>query len=337
MHLLLVHPDTLQRAIKNLLHGILGYLLDGCFQGKSPGFQNTFYLPEYHLVLILSKGNNTTRVDALFRIGYHLVQVYLVDDSQPLASGTSTLGRIEREDIGCGVAISQPRNRIHESLGEVFQFSSVLVHHHQHAISLLHGYLHALAQPLVVLVPYSQLVYHHFYIVVFIAVHLHALADFTEFTIHPDVQVTFSSQTFEKLSVMAFALPHQWRQDQDALTRIVTVYHLQDLLLIIFHHFLACQIAIGRTCTGVEQAQIVIDFRGGAHGGARILVGGLLLDADDRAQARNLVHVRSLHIAQKIAGVSGESLYIPALSLGEYGIEGQRGLTRSRKPRDNRQ
>ena len=85
-------------------------------------------------------------------------------------------------------------------------------------------------------------------------------------------------------------------------------------------------VAIGLAGTGKEQAQEIIDFGGGAYGGAWVAVGGFLFDADDGAEACYLIHVRTFQSAQKVAGIGREGLNVAALSLGKNGVEGERRL-----------
>ena len=123
---------------------------------------------------------------------------------------------------------------------------------------------------------------------------------------------------------MALALPDDRRQDKDALVEISLVNGLRNLFLGIFHHLFATCVAISISSTCKEQSQIVVDFRNRANRRTRVLVGGLLLDADNRRQARNLVYIRALHVAQEVAGVGRECFYVSALSFGKDSVESQR-------------
>ena len=151
------------------------------------------------------------------------------------------------------------------------------------------------------------------------------------------MEITLAAKTLEELAVVTLARTDQWCQDEYLATGIVAANHLYHLLLRIFHHRLARLVAVSLAGTGKEQAQEVIDFGGGAYRGARILVGGLLLDADDGRQACNLVHVGTLHAAQKVAGIGRERLDVTALTLRKDGVEGQRRLARAAQARNNGQ
>ena len=116
-------------------------------------------------------------------------------------------------------------------------------------------------------------------------------------------------------------------QEQDLPILVFLQDKVYNLVLRIAHHLLPAQVRIGLTGTGKEQTEIIVDLCRGSYRGTGILIGGLLLDGDDGAQSGNLVHVRTLHIAQEIAGIGGESLNIPTLSLRKNGVESQGRLS----------
>ena len=136
---------------------------------------------------------------------------------------------------------------------------------------------------------------------------------------------------------MSFAVAYQWRKYVDRLGLIVAQNHLHHLFLGVANHLLAGHVAIGRCRTCIEQSQVVVYFGGGAHGGAWILVGGLLFYAYHGRQSSDLVNVGTLHSAQKIACIGRESFDIAALSFGKNGVESQRRLARTRQTGDNGQ
>jgi hypothetical protein len=74
---------------------------------------------------------------------------------------------------------------------------------------------------------------------------------------------------------------------------------------------------------GVEDAQVVGDLGGRAHGGARGASGVLLLQGHRRANALDPVDVGSIEALQEHAGVGAERLHVPPVTLGKHGVEGQ--------------
>src|SRR5262249_10279697 len=86
--------------------------------------------------------------------------------------------------------------------------------------------------------------------------------------------------------------------------------------------------AEGLTEPGVEDAQIVVDFRDGADCRTRRVARCLLLDADGRRQAADVIDTRLLHLAEELPGVRRERLQVAAAALGVTGFRGGGWLAR---------
>ncbi len=95
--------------------------------------------------------------------------------------------------------------------------------------------------------------------------------------------------------------------------------------------------AIGLADVRVEQAQVIVNLRGGGDDGARAGAGAALLDGDGRGEALDEVHVRLLHLVEELPGVGGEGLDVFALALGVDGVEGERRLARAAQAGDDHQ
>jgi hypothetical protein len=81
----------------------------------------------------------------------------------------------------------------------------------------------------------------------------------------------------------------------------------------------------------VQQAKVVIDLGDGAHRGARVLRGRLLVDGDGRREALDAVEVGLVHLPQELARIAGEALNVAALPLRVDGVEGEARLARARE------
>ena len=158
---------------------------------------------------------------------------------------------------------------------------------------------------------------------VLVAVNLHPPRDFRNHSVDADMQVAFPSHALEEFAVVTFPVAYQWRQQVDLLFGIILSDHAEHLLFGIFHHLLACGIAVGRSCTGKEQTEEVINLGGRSYRGTWILIGGLLFDADDRTQSGYLIHIGSFHSSQEVTGIGREGLDVPPLSFGKDRVESQ--------------
>ena len=98
---------------------------------------------------------------------------------------------------------------------------------------------------------------------------------------------------------------------------------------------LAAGVAVGLADARPEEAHVVVDLGDGAHGGARIVGGGFLVDGDGWRQALDLVDVGLLELAQELPGVGRQGLDVAPLALGVEGVEGQARLAGAGDARDH--
>jgi len=323
VYLLLINADLFQRAVHQFIDSLLGDILKRSLDVTVILLQNRLDLPEDHLIFVFSQRSNGTLMNRQLRVRNHLLHVNLADHAKPLAVWAGALGRVEREDVWCRIAVGKSCLGIHQPLGEVAALTGFFVKHHNRSVALPHGRGDGLCQPLAVVGTHTQFVDDHLDIVVFVSVGLHSPHDFLDLTIHAHIEIALAAQALEELAIVTLTLADKWSENIDRLAGILMEDHFHDLFLGIFHHLLSTEIAVGSAGTSVEQTQIVIDLRGGAHGGAWIFIGGFLLNADDRAQSRDLVDIGPLHVAQKVTGIGREGLDIASLSFGIDGVKGQ--------------
>src|SRR5262249_5097147 len=83
---------------------------------------------------------------------------------------------------------------------------------------------------------------------------------------------------------------------------------------------------VGLTEASVEDAQVVVHLRDGSDGRARTLARRLLLDADGRRQAADVLDLRLLHLAEELTSVRRQRLDVAPLTLGVDRVECERRL-----------
>ena len=159
---------------------------------------------------------------------------------------------------------------------------------------------------------------------VFVTIDFHTLHDFVHLTIDTDIEVALATHGLEEFAIMTLTSMNQWCQEDNLLALVVVKNHLDNTLFGVLYHLFARSVTVCSAGTGKEQAHVVVNLGGGAYGGARILIGSLLFDADDRRKTRNLVDIRPLHSAQEVAGIGRECLDIAALALSKNSVESQR-------------
>ena len=164
------------------------------------------------------------------------------------------------------------------------------------------------------------------YVVGLIAIHHHTEFNLAHHAVDAHAGEACLADMFEQLAVMALTAAYGGCQYVDAFAIKLLKDQVGDLLFGVAHHALACVVGVSLADAGVEQTQEVVDLRDGAHGGARVLVHAFLLDADDGTQARDLVDVGTLHVADELSRIGREALHVATLPLGIDGVEGQRRL-----------
>ena len=135
--------------------------------------------------------------------------------------------------------------------------------------------------------------------------------------------------------MLALASAHQRSHNHEA-SPLLQLQHAVDNLL---HALLLDKLAALRTmrlaCTRKQQTQIIVNLRHRAHGRARIAARRLLVNRNRRTQALDIIHIRLIHLPQKLACISRQRLHITALAFSVNRIEGQAALATARKAGDD--
>ena len=197
--------------------------------------------------------------------------------------------------------------------------------------------LEAVGEPGGDVLPDDDAVHHHVDVVLVFLVELGRLADLIELAVDLDALEALLLQLGQLLAVLALAPAHdrgQQIEPRPLRQRQHAVHHLRDRLA------LDRQTGgrrVGHADAREQQAQVVVDLRDRADGGAGVLGGGLLLDGDGRRQPVDMVDIGLLHHLQELARVGRQALDVAPLPLGIDGVEGERGLARARQPREHDQ
>ena len=170
-----------------------------------------------------------------------------------------------------------------------------------------------------------------------VTVETHSRRYFANLAVDAGIDIALLGQRFEQLAVVALAALHHGGHQGDLAPGETREDQVGYLLVGVVDHLLARHGRIGPRRPRVEQAQKIVDFGDGADRRTGILVGGLLLDGHHGTQARDLVHVGTLHRPHELPRVGRERLHIAALPLGIDRVEGQRRFARTRKSGDDYQ
>jgi len=144
--------------------------------------------------------------------------------------------------------------------------------------------------------------------------------------VHPGADIAPLAGVLEELDILPLPPPNHGGEDLEAGALGVLHELVHNLVHCLLADLLAALGAVRHADAGPEEAEIVIDLRHRAHGGAGVFGGGLLVDGDGGAEAVDGVHIRLLHLAQELPGIGAEALHIAALALGIDGVEGKAGF-----------
>ena len=209
--------------------------------------------------------------------------------------------------------------------GEVL-FLPQKVDDHQSA-GELGGGLHAVRQPLADVRSDDEPVHDDLDGVLFVLLQLDLLVQLVEVSVHPDTDIAGALGVLKHLGVLALFAPDHRSHHLNSRSLRQRQHLIDDLVDGLLADLLAAVGAVGRTRSGPQQTEIIVDLRHGAHGGPGVFAGGFLVDGDSGAEALDIVHVRFVHLAQKHPGVGRKALHIPSLALGVDRVEGQRGFS----------
>jgi len=247
-----------------------------------------------------------------------------------VARGAGPVGRVEAERVGGRVVVGDAGGGVHQKAREELRLGlfalAIGVEHEHGALAVGQGVLHRAGEAEPVLLLHHEPVNHDFDVVNLVTVHLHLGHDVEQFAVHAHFGEAKFGNLLKIFAVVALAALYHGRQHHQLLAVEVLQDVVDNLVVALPNHLLARGVAEGFGRAGVEQAQEIVNFRDGAHRGARVARSGFLLDADDRRQALNLVHVGPLQPAHKRAGVGRKRFHVAPLALGINGVERQTRL-----------
>jgi hypothetical protein len=200
--------------------------------------------------------------------------------------------------VGRRLAVGNAADGIHQRLAEVARLVKLHVVDHHLFLALAQGFVDAVAQALHV-GGSLEAVDHKLNGVVAVAVEFHAVGDLEHLSVDSDVEVAFLAEALEQFLVVSLAVFDK----RDPAVGVALRYEAYDLLVGVFDHRLARNVAARLSGACVEQSEEVVDLGGGAYGASRIAVDGLLFDGYDRVEACDLVDVGAFERSEHVAGV----------------------------------
>ena len=197
--------------------------------------------------------------------------------------------------------------------------------------------LHGLRDARTPLLRHLQPVDDHLDVVALLLVQLDVLVQPQDRAVDADARIALLPRLAEQVAELALLAPDERGEDLHAGTVVVLEDQLQDLVDGIADDRLSAMGAVGHPDAAVEQAQVVVDLGDGPYDGTRVVARPLLFDGDGGGQAGDVVHIRLLLDAQKLARVGRQGLHVAPLPLGIERVERQGRLAGPRRPRYDHQ
>ena len=256
--------------------------------------------------------------------------------AESVAARAGAVRAVEGEEAGRQFRIAEAAPHAGQLLAVQKIFLSIEVDPHQ-AMRLLERDLQRIRQPphrrLVVLE--DDTVHDDLDRVLLLLVQRDLVREVVRLAVDPRADESAAARILKFLAVLALAVPDNRRQDRELRTQRQRHQRVHHLLNGLGRDRIAALGAVRAADAGKEQPEVVVDLGDGAHGGAGIARGGLLLDGDGRRQPFDGVHVRLVHLLKKLAGVGREGLDVAALALGVDRVEGERRFAGAGQPGDH--
>ena len=159
------------------------------------------------------------------------------------------------------------------------------------------GGLHGIRQPRADFLLDHQAVDHHLNVVLFIFIKLDRFREIINAAIHTHTHIAGFARRIQLLTMLTLSPADHRREHLNLRTLVERHDPIDDLIDCLLLNLLAANRAMRDADAGIQQAQIVVDFRNGTDRGAWVLGGGFLIDRNRRGKAINRIHIRLLHLA----------------------------------------
>lgn len=285
-------------------------------------------------------GVDRALVERLVRVGDDQLGVDLHARADAGALGAGAEGRVEGEGAGLELLEGQVVVRAVEVLGEHALALGVVLGEvdeveHDHAAGQAEGGLDGVREAALGTVLDGEAVDDHLDGVLLLLLQRGRAGELDRLAVHTGAGVALGLQVGEEVDELALALAHQRREHLEPAALRQFEHPVDDGLGRLAGDGPAALGAVRLADAREEQPEVVVDLRDGADRGARVAGGRLLVDGDGRGEALDEVDVRLVHLAEELPRVGGQRLDVTPLPLGEDGVEGKRGLARTRQARED--
>jgi hypothetical protein len=155
--------------------------------------------------------------------------------------------------------------------------------------------------------------------------------------IHAGADKAFAADLFEQLAMHPFLPADERRQNHRLAPGFEGENSLDNGLRRLLRQLAAAVRTMGHSRAGVQEPEEIVDAGGRRQRAARMHGRNALLDRQNGGQPLDFVDVGALHLIEVGARPGREGFEIPALPLGEKGVEGERAFTAAADAGDGNQ
>ena len=149
---------------------------------------------------------------------------------------------------------------------------------------------------------------------------------FVKAAVNPDTDITAPLRSVQHLFVLSLSSSYH-RSQKLQLCPLGQRHNLVNHLVygLPGNHPAAVR-AVRDSDSGIQKAEIIVDFRYRSHRRTGIPVGGFLIDGNCRGKSVNPLYVRLFHLSQKHSRVGGQRFHISSLPFCINRIKGKGGF-----------
>ncbi len=195
--------------------------------------------------------------------------------------------------------------------------------------ALLQRRFQAVGQALADVRAHHQTVHHDLDGVLLLLVQCGRIVQLIHFAVNAYAQETVLERLLHQLCVLPLAGAHDGRKQLNLGAFRQGKHGLHHFIHALLADFPPAYGAVRDTRTGIQKAQIIMNFRHRAHGGARVSGGGFLIDGNGRGQPFDQIHIGLIHLSQKLPCIGRHAFHIAALTLCIDGIKGKAAFARA--------
>ena len=166
-----------------------------------------------------------------------------------------------------------------------------------------------------------------------ILLQLDLFRQFIQVPVYAHAHITAALGPVEHLGMFTLSSPHH--RCQKLKPRPLRKPHdlIHDLIHRLPSDLPAALRTVRNTDPGIQQPEIIINLRHRSHRRTGIPVGRFLVNGNGRRQPFDPLHIRLLHLPQKLPCIRRQGFHISSLPLRIDGVKGKRGLPGPGQPR----